>query len=154
MNGKERDALLERQVEAQEQTAHFSMRFAQALEEPLRDERDRRLYAAFPAPYSLLEGMRGARTLLKAIPGFAGLWQKEVPASHLDVIEGRDHSLTSIVHCTCGALTALPSTGVAQCSGGRFTPDGELLDPSGCCRFFFALSHTSVRVRLFPAAGE
>lgn len=154
MKQTERDELLVRQTEALESTAHFSMRFAQALEEPGKKQRERELYAGIPPAFDFLAGGRGVRTLLQTIPGFAGLWEKQVPEAYLEVQAGLDASLTTIVHCTCGALTVLPVTGVAQCSGGRFMADGELLDPAFCCRFFFALSHADVRVRLFPGAGE
>lgn len=135
MRAGERDALLERQTWAVEAQAAAAEKILAAIQR--RDEEEeRRLRAAFPPARRLFAGERGAVTLLQAIPGFAGLWEKAVPDSHLLVVVDRDGAPWEIVLCTCGEQVALERGNLGECPGG------------GCGRWFFATGD-SVRVRRF-----
>jgi hypothetical protein len=130
----EHDDLLRRYVGAVE-------RQAEALEAP-----ERRLMAAQRAeeskwlrnsPRRLFGGERGAVALLRGIPGFAGLWERHVPATYLRPTTARDGSHWLILSCVCGEQLAMMSGMLADCS---------------CGRFFFHVG-SSVRVKTFPAEG-
>lgn len=153
MKGDERDDLQRRQTYASEVLADAMRRLLTVAETPEhKRERERELYAAFPAPHRPFHGARGVKTLAAAIPGFAGLWTQVVPERALLHLRARDGKMTDIVVCECGHQTVLDEvTPMRQCEGGRMTPDGEL-DLDGCTRFFLA-TETDVRVKRFELAA-
>jgi hypothetical protein len=153
MKSAERDDLLVRQVEAAEKTTQFSMRFAQAMERSVpRDEEERAAWEAMRhPPRRIFDQAGGVGLLLKFIPGFAALWDREIPESHLASMKGRDGSTTPIVVCPCGGMTALEELGITECSNARWrSDDPDLFDPSGCTRAFLRLEE-SIRVHRFGA---
>lgn len=109
-------------------------RALEALAAPLQERRVREQRAAFPVPRRLLGGARGTTCLLRALPGFSELWEKEVPPEYLWRAEGRSGGVCRAVSCVCGAMTALEG-GLVECSGG-------------CGRWFLPLE-SSVRVKRF-----
>lgn len=132
MNRNERD---ERVVAAVEATAGVLLDASEAQERRVRLEEAR---ASGPAPQRMFAGKRGAAALLRGIPGFAGLWEKVVPAMFVLEVLDRGRVLWLVVLCPCGSQTPVAEAAFEECAGA-------------CGRWFFATGQ-SVRVRRFPPA--
>lgn len=81
--------------------------------------------------------------LVRALPGFAALWETEVPATHLERL---GEFVT--VACPCGASQRLEPLVVVYCD------PTEAVD--GCSRWYLRLEDGSVRVKRWirEGAGE
>ena len=85
-------------------------RLADVFERQEAEKRRRELEGRnplFPPPFRMMAGARGASTMLKVFPGFAGLFTAVVPESHLLGCTDRSGMLWQLVRCTCGAGTVL-----------------------------------------------
>lgn len=111
-------------------------RIADALERPelerRREDLQRAVAPGFKRPFA---GSGGAILLLRSIPGFAALWERKVPESHLLRTCDREDSAATVVLCPCGAQSPIDA--------------GEVLD-CGCGRWFFHVG-SSIRVKRFVA---
>ena len=137
MKVDERDSLLRAHAEASERLALTLGRILGVLERPERDAARARVDALFPPPFRLLEGDRGLRTLIEAIPGFAGLWTRSVPNEYVAVASRRtDRRLMNVVACECGPVPLEPFV-PTECVGG-------------CRRWFLLLGDGGVRVWRAP----
>ena len=142
----EQQDLRRREGAAQEQTAHFSMRFAESMADvaaPARAERAREQDASRPPLHLMFGTERGLRLVVSAIPGFAKLWSARVPDDRLLHVKGRDDERYIIVLCKCGAETVLTPTSLEDCAGADETPDA--------CRRWFLATRSDVRWHEFPA---
>jgi hypothetical protein len=63
---------------------------------------------------------RGAVALLRSVPGFASLWEREVPEDYLIETQSRDSERWTIVLCVCRQEIALRPGHIGDCSCGRF----------------------------------
>lgn len=81
----------------------------------------------------LFGGERGAKTLLRALPDLAELFEKPVPAAY--VLKADEP--WKIVSCVCGASVGLSTGAIAECF---------------CERFFFA-TNSDVRVHRFDGSA-
>jgi hypothetical protein len=126
---QERDEVALAQLQALE-------RVAGALEAPARAERHAELRASFPEPFKFLAGERGLRTMLRSFPGFAGLWEREVPVEYLGAVsDAQTRQERALVACPCGVGTVVEAGLPVECAGQ-------------CGRWFLALE-SSVRVKRF-----
>jgi hypothetical protein len=127
MNAKDRDELLQRQVEATEAQARASEMLSEALSAPERRRKREEQDAAFPAPFRLLRGARGLLTLIGMVPAsnpehpnFAALFDRVVPSNHLLSTRDRDGRDWTLVFCTCGEQSVLEPVALTECACGRF----------------------------------
>jgi hypothetical protein len=154
MNSRERDErqlaaveeqveLTRRQVEATEAQARASETLSEALSAPERRRRKEEQDAAFPAPFRLLRGARGLRTLIGMVPAcehpnFPALFDREVPSNHLLSTRDRDGRDWTLVLCTCGEQSVLEPVALTECVCGRY----------------FCATETAVRVHRFAPVEE
>jgi hypothetical protein len=145
MNAKDRDELLQRQVEATEAQARASETLSEALSAPERRRKREEQDAAFPAPFRPLRGARGLRTLIGMVPAsdpehpnFPALFDREVPSSHLLSTRDRDGRDWTLVLCTCGEQSVLGPVALTECVCGRW----------------FCATETAVRVHRFAPVEE
>lgn len=138
--GERNIELLERQVEAAEDQARASSDLTGILSD--RETRERRqqlnteVEASFPMPHRLFGGQKGAVGLLRSIPGFSGLWEKEVPTEYLEAVLDRAGEQWHLVNCPCNERPLVQAGGLADCT---------------CSRWYFSTGST-VRVKRFPVS--
>lgn len=114
------------------------VRALEVLAGPVKERQERELRAAFPPLRRLLAGKQGTVSLLRGLPGFSGLWEREVPSGYVWEVPGRLGGVYRALGCVCGAMTALEES-VVECSGE-------------CGRFFLPLE-SGVRVKRFEDAA-
>lgn len=136
--GERNIILLERQIEISEQNARSSQVLSAALAAPEKRRCKEEQDATHPPLRIMFGGQRGAITLLKSIPGFADLWQKEVPEEYLETIMDRAGEEWHLINCPCNERPLVQSGGLTEC---------------GCARWFFSTGK-SVRVHRFPVSCE
>lgn len=142
MKRDEQEELRRAEVDAAERAARDLDRIARVAEAPARAERERGLAVIRSPLRRIFEGERGAVLLLRAIPGFADLWERAVPTSHIRCAEARDGAFWYVVSCMCGEHVALQT--------------GTLADCPGECGRYFLHAGKSIRVKRFelsPAPG-
>lgn len=145
MKGDERDALEVRRTEALESIGNELRRSSTERRRRERDERRHELQRGVDALAGvslmpLFAGESGQRMLMRSQPGYAALWQVEVPADCLATVCGlQDRQEWPMVSCTCGVWTTLERFSPRECEGY-------------CGRWFLALAD-SVRVKRFGAAA-
>lgn len=106
MKRDEQDELRAREVRALEQVADELQR--------ARAERE-----ASRPPAGRLPQPLGVPAFLRSIPGFAGLWEHEVPRAYWQAAE-RDGYRVAIIGCMCGESVEVAVGGLADCGCGRW----------------------------------
>lgn len=89
-------------------------------------------------PRNPFRGPTGAVLLLRSLPGFAALWEQQVPVEYLAdacMLDGRVEVL--VIACPCGSAPLLELGQLVAC-------------PGECGRWMLRVED-GVRVRLFPA---
>jgi hypothetical protein len=140
VKGNEADELRHAEVQAQQATAHALSRVAHVLEAPAREEHERELASLRHPPRRLFGGERGTVLLLRSIPGFADLWERHVPDSHIREARDRASRAWQIVRCMCGEHSAMQAGNLAEC-------------PGDCGRWFLHAGR-SIRVKRFETEPE
>lgn len=135
MKSHEQDALRRREVAY----ARSAAKSLDALSRHEREEHDRERTAGFPPPRRTFGGADGVKLMLRAIPGFAGLWKTEVPDAYVDRVRARDGRLCWVIRCMCGDQLGLEDEGLGEC-------------PGECGRWFMGTG-TCVRVHKAPATA-
>lgn len=141
MKGDEHDALEVRRVEALESIG-AELRSSRSRRED--DERRTRLQQGVDAVAGtprapLFAGESAQRLLMCSLPGYASLWEQQVPSDHVTAVcDVHERQEWPIVRCTCGVSTTLERFAPRECEGA-------------CGRWFLALGET-VRVKRFEQA--
>lgn len=83
-------------------------------------------------PVNLFGGERGQTMLMRTLPRYVSLWERQVPHEHLSAVcDAQTRKEWPVVLCSCGLSTSLELYAPRDCD---------------CGRWFLALSSENVRV--------
>jgi hypothetical protein len=117
MKREEQEELRRREVYAAERQAAASEADVAAREQLRRDEQWERLHRLRNPPRVILSGEEGLGIMAARFPGFAALWDRVVPASHVLEVPDRAEKLCRIILCRCGHQTLIATHTMEKCPG-------------------------------------
>lgn len=134
MNREERDSLEVRRVEALEGVAAelATSNRARRQRENRRRQEELHSMVGVKLPVNLFAGERGQEMLMRTLPRYVSLWERQVPPEHLSAVcDARTRQEWPVVLCSCGLTTSLELYAPRDCK---------------CGRWFLALSTENVRI--------